>query len=83
MTWAAFLYLFEMRFILVGADPLTLNGLITPYFQIIIEELHRRNHTIHVMQSSAYTDFLKDDFDKVTFIPFNVSFKCKYHNPTP
>jgi glucuronosyltransferase len=47
--------------------------------KIIIEELHRRNHTIHVMQSSAYTDFLKDDFDKVTFIPFNVSFKSGFH----
>ena len=32
------------------------------------------------MQSSAYTDFLKDDFDKVTFIPFNVSFKCEYYD---
>lgn len=47
--------------------------------KIIIEELHRRNHEIHVMQSSAYTDFLKDDFDKVTFIPFKVNFKSGFH----
>ena len=45
--------------------------------QIIIEELHARNHTIHVMQSSAYTDFLKDDFKKVTFIPFESNYQCK------
>ena len=47
-------------------------------FQIIIEELHARNHTIHVMQSSAYTDFLTSDFKKVTFIPFESNYKCKY-----
>ena len=30
------------------------------------------------MQSSAYTDFLKDDFKKVTFIPFESNYQCKY-----
>ena len=48
-----------------------------PMIQIIIEELHARNHTIHVMQSSAYTDFLTDDFKKVTFIPFESNYQCK------
>jgi len=47
--------------------------------KIIIEELHARNHTIHVMQSSAYTDFLTDDFKKVTFIPFESNYQSGFH----
>lgn len=43
------------------------------YLQIIIKKLVENGHKVTVMRSSAYTDFLTDDFDIVKFYDFEVS----------
>ena len=43
------------------------------YFQIIIKKLVANGNEVTVMRSSAYTDFLTDDFDIVKFYDFEVS----------
>ena len=43
------------------------------YLQIIIKKLVANGNEVTVMRSSAYTDFLTDDFDIVKFYDFEVS----------
>ena len=47
--------------------------------KIIIKELVKNGHQVTVMRSSAYTDFLKDDFDIVEYFDFYVPYEAGFH----
>ena len=51
-----------------------LNFVIFVWIQIIIKELVANGHDVTVMRSTAYTDFLTDDFEIVEFFDFEVMF---------